>query len=170
MLGVVAHPTVQLNNNLDIRNSMSPAMLNILAIIADAYNPLLLLMCLAVCVYQWRNGFRLYGLRLLAIAVASYAVMFIDQGFSLWSRLGLDFSTHTATSLGMVLFLAAGRSKKWIAILLSSLIAYCWIMYVEAYHTWPDMVSTLAVMSGLFFVVFKLTKKCAINIKSDMAI
>jgi hypothetical protein len=137
---------------------MSPALLNFLAVVADLYNPLLLIMCLALCFYQWRQGVTYYALRLLAIAAASYIVMFIDWGFALWSRLGWDFSTHTATSLGMVLFLAGWGSKKLSYALVGSLLAYCWIMYVEAYHTWADMVSTAVVMATLFCAVFKLTQ------------
>ena len=148
---------------MEIWNLMSSAMLNFLAIIADLYSPLLLILCLALCLYQWRKGLRFYAIRLLAIAVASYTAMFIDHWLNLWGHLGLDFSTHTATSLGMVLFLAAWGSKKLGCALLGSLLAYCWIMYVENYHSWADMVSTAVVMSAVFFAVFKLTDKLTRN-------
>lgn len=138
---------------------MSPSTLHILAIIADLYTPLLLLLSLAVCAYQWRKGFPFYWLRLLLLAIVSYAAMFIDQGLSLWSRLGLDFSTHTATSLALVLFLAAWGSQKLKYALSGSLLAYAWIMYVEGYHSWTDMLSTALVMSAIFLVVFALTQK-----------
>lgn len=137
---------------------MSPSTLHFLAIIADLYTPFLLLLSLTVCAYQWRKGFTLYWLRLLVLAIASYAVMFIDQGFFLWGRLGLDFSTHTATSLALVLFIAAWGSPKLAYVLWASLFAYCNVMYLEGYHTWMDMVSTFLIMSVIFFAVFKLTQ------------
>lgn len=90
---------------------MSASSLRFLAVVADLYTPTLLLMSLAVCIYQWRRGAKFYTIRLLALAAACYLIMFIDQGFSVWSRLGLDFSTHTATSLALVFFLSAWQKK-----------------------------------------------------------
>jgi hypothetical protein len=65
----------------------------------------------------------------------------LDLRLSLWPRLGLDYSTHTAVALVLVLFLsmnAAGQSMPW----LGSLAGYAWLMTYQGYHSLVDIATT----------------------------
>jgi hypothetical protein len=113
--------------------------------IADAYIPALALFSLlAIAISAIQCQWRIVALRLLAIlifAVIAYGFMFIDSWLKLWPALGLDYSTHTAVSLVLVIFLSL-INKKLAAFWLVSLIAYLLLMRYQQYHTFADMATT----------------------------
>jgi hypothetical protein len=119
--------------------------------IADAYVPALALISLLCIVagtwkFRWKIGLeRLLGFA--AVAVIAYGLMFLDLRFGLWPALGLDYSTHTAVSLGLAIFLCFhARRLRWLW--LGSLLCYVALMLYQRYHTVPDIIST-AVVAGV---------------------
>ncbi len=120
-----------------------------LAIVADVYTPLLALASLVVLARTfiqapWREaGLQLLGLS--AALVIVYGLMFLDAHFGLWPAWSLDYSTHTAVALVLVLFLVA-RRPRLTGLWVGSLIAYALLMVYQRYHTLADIASTAAVV------------------------
>jgi hypothetical protein len=131
----------------------------ILAIIADAYNPILLVVSILICVQMWKQGYQLYFTRLLGAVLVVYSVMFIDMWLGIWPHVGLDYSTHTATSLAMVIFIAQNKSIKIKITLGLSLLIYGAIMKFLNYHSWLDMVTTATVIGLMVNLVDKIIVK-----------
>ena len=120
--------------------------------IADSYNPLLLVFSL-ICIgmphlkAQWKMG----GLRLIgfsAVILVAYGLMFADKRYAIWGGFGLDYSTHTATSIGMVLFLSYCTPR--LAMYLSaSFILYALLMLYQQYHSLLDILTTGLIVAPL---------------------
>ena len=115
--------------------------------IADSINPALGVIALLVP-WMRRKGTRyalaLDALTLLAVAVA-YAVQTLDSQLGLWSRAGLDFSTHTAVFIAIASSLwQENRAWQFAAALLG--FGYAALMLYQHYHSWLDITSTAAVM------------------------
>jgi hypothetical protein len=113
--------------------------------VADSYIPLLAIVSLgSIVVAAVKAEWRMAGLRLLtigALLAIAYGLMLVDRRLSIWSRFGLDYSTHTAVALVLVAFLAASKprlSPVW----WSSLIAYVLLMLYQGYHTLSDIIVT----------------------------
>lgn len=121
---------------------------NTLAIIADAYTPLLLLLALIDIARYWRCGNKLCGTRLIYAVFVVYLWMFIDKYFQLWAILGLDYSTHLAAALALVIVIDGGKQLITQLALASSLVAYSWLMFLLHYHSWSDMGSTLCIVAA----------------------
>lgn len=124
--------------------------------IADAYTPLLALAALVLLMsplfaQRWQV-LRVRISRLGAGALVAYGLMFLDNRLVIWPALGLDYSTHTAVALVLVMFLAAHSRKArlpgWL-----SLFAYLLLMLYQRYHTVGDIASTLAVAGLLYLPV-----------------
>lgn len=117
--------------------------------IADAYIPLLALFSLsAIAISAIQGRWRMAIIRLLTIlifAAVAYGFMFIDSWLGLWPAFGLDYSTHTAVSLVLVIFLSV-TNKKLAVFWLVSFIAYVLLMLYQRYHTLADIVSTAVVV------------------------
>ncbi len=113
--------------------------------IADFYTPLLALAALAfIVIALFKSQWRLAGQRLLTLTAAlsvAYGLMFFDKHFKLWSSFGLDYSTHTAVALVLVVFLAT-NAPKLTTLWLVSLLAYALLMLYQGYHTVSDIVVT----------------------------
>jgi hypothetical protein len=116
--------------------------------IADTYLPVLFVWVLAQAVRDGWNGphrkcswWALAPLLLMAALV--YGTFWLDRELSLWHRLNLDYSTHTAASAALCyLIWRRGKTKRrWLIPL--SLLLYLGLMRYQNYHTWGDMVSTL---------------------------
>lgn len=122
--------------------------------IADAYVPLLLAIALGVATVKWMNGQRWFWLRLVASALLVYGVMLADNRWHWWSTMGLDYSTHTAATLALAIFIGVGLRTRLVWILLgTSLLAYGELMFYLGYHTWRDMGATAAVIvAGLWLI------------------
>jgi hypothetical protein len=117
--------------------------------IADAYTPLLAIISLAFTVVAlFKAQWRLAGLRLLTLSTVlaiAYGLMVFDARFSIWSTVGLDYSTHTAVALVLVAFLAVNQSRLT-APGICSLIVYVLLMLYQGYHTVSDIAVTAAVV------------------------
>lgn len=130
----------------------------VLANAADAYTPALLVLALINTVISWRHGDKLRGLWLAYFAIIVYGLMFADLRFSIWSAMGLDFSTHTAAALALVVYNSLQKNILVKILLVISLLLYGCVMDVLDYHSWSDMFSTAFVI-GIFLtpVLFKKT-------------
>lgn len=140
--------------------SLSPALLNILAIIADCYTPLLALIALVRIVNGWREGKRAHAALLVCSVFIVYMWMYIDEQLQLWVRFGLDYSTHTAAAFALVVLICKDNSATYPHLLSASLFGYGVLMYVLDYHSWGDMISTLLVIAAcLLAIIYSLDRK-----------
>ncbi|WP_368563446.1 hypothetical protein [Pseudoxanthomonas sp. UTMC 1351] len=124
--------------------------------IADVYTPLLGVLSIAVIVVGgFRKQWQLTGLRLLAFAVAlvlTYGLMILDARYQLWPALGLDYSTHTALALTLVIFLAMNTPRRKF-VWYGSLVCYVLLMLYQGYHGLADIVTTAVVVGVPMAVV-----------------
>ncbi len=117
--------------------------------IADAYIPLLGGLSLGfVAAPLIRGAWRLARGRLAMVfsgLVCAYGLLLIDNQFGTWASFGMDFSTHSAVALVLIMFLmfcATRLSLLW----LISLAAYALLMLYQGYHTLADIVTTSLVV------------------------
>jgi hypothetical protein len=132
---------------MPLSTTLSPELAHSLDQIADAYTPLLLVIALLDLVLRWRAGDKLHSLKLSYAVAVVYGWMFIDNRFQLWHSLGLDYSTHTAAALALVICIAVRKRLSVKIVLASSLVLYGCLMSLLAYHSWPDMLSTAAIIA-----------------------
>ena len=136
----------------------SPDSLKLLAIACDTYTPILLALALLSIIMQWRKGNKFHGFLLVYFAVIVYGYMFVDKHFQLWSSMGLDYSTHTAAALALVVFISFYKTIAYKLLLAASLIAYGCLMFILQYHSWSDMFSTACAMGIFLLPEFVLRK------------
>ncbi|MRI33812.1 hypothetical protein EOPP23_12530 [Endozoicomonas sp. OPT23] len=121
--------------------------------IADAYNPLLallVLILLAMAVKQGQRELTKKQAVSLCLAMATvYGLYFLDAGFSLWPSAGLDYSSHTAFALVLVLHLMV-YFRKFTGLLVGTFLIDLLLMKYQEYHTWEDMLTTAAVVTALY--------------------
>lgn len=116
----------------------------ILDAIADSYNPLLFIGYIVFSVIYWRRGDKVACIRGFVGIVIAYSLMFLDSALGLWKSLGLDYSTHTAVALALIVFhihkrpLSSGPAISFMV----SLLAYYALMVYQEYHSFLDIVST----------------------------
>ncbi len=129
--------------------------------IADSYNPILLILSIATVFWKAQCSKRSMKLViaklafLLVLILNVYILMFIDNHFVIWRRLGgLDYSTHTALSLVFVLFIGYFQAS-YRVVLGFSYIGYIILMLYQQYHTIMDIVSTIAILGPLSYFVLK---------------
>lgn len=126
-----------------------------LDMIADSYTPLLLIIVLLNFIYTIKKKsevVKFHGVILLGGVVITYGIMFLDNLLHLWPVLGLDYSTHTAAALSLVIYLIVSYKVLWI-IWSTSLVCYIVLMIYQEYHTLMDIVSTAFVVGGLLWIV-----------------
>jgi hypothetical protein len=118
--------------------------------IADAYNPLLALIALAFIARSlFQSQWKVSGIRLMAfimIAIVAYGLMFLDHQYHLWGYWELDYSTHSAVALGLVLLLSF-ISPRFVMLWTISFVGYALLMLYQRYHTVPDILTTGIVVS-----------------------
>jgi hypothetical protein len=125
-----------------------------LAIICDLYNPLLLIISLFL-IYKQKAILQSIVFFLWIIIVA-YGLMFIDIKLDLWKTFSLDYSTHTATAVGMIVFIGVLiKAPLRIAMLVFSLALYAVLMKVLGYHGYLDVITTTIVVVPLVLIGFK---------------
>ena len=133
--------------------------------IADAYIPALFILCLCLLIKlilnrNWQTVLRQGGLLVMGLVVA-YALMFIDQYFSLWPMFDLDYSTHSAVSLVLIItlsvMLASWRMVWWL-----SLLGYFLLMLYQQYHSLADIISTVLIVGAVLFPLVR-----SINLKNN---
>ncbi|WNO11570.1 hypothetical protein [Teredinibacter sp. KSP-S5-2] len=118
-----------------------------LDVIADAYTPTLLISFILCVTYiaTRKKEQRIHVGRavvfLTALLIASYGLMFLDNAIGLWPTFGLDYSTHTAVSLSLIIGLVVLIQRKVVWIILS-FVAYLLLMLYQQYHSVSDIVTT----------------------------
>jgi hypothetical protein len=137
-----------------------------LAIICDLYNPLLLIISLFL-IYKQKAILQSIVFFLWIIIVA-YVLMFIDIKFGLWKMFSLDYSTHTATAVGMIVFIGALiKMPLRIAMLVFSLVLYAVLMKVLGYHGYLDVITTTMVVVPLVLIGFKFINELWRSLPSE---
>jgi len=134
---------------------MSMTTYEIIDTFCDAINPLLLLMCLSLCVSyslnkKYRVAFTCFGL-LMVLMVLVYGSKFLDDKLLLWHRFGGDFSTHLAFALVCCVFLFRRLAKPTIWIFVA--VIYGLLMWYQKYHTVYDMLTTAVWVLPLAFTM-----------------
>ncbi|MCL1122918.1 hypothetical protein [Shewanella surugensis] len=127
--------------------------------IADSYIPALGLVFIIfafkkVSIYGWHSqAYEVLGVLISVMLI--YGIMFIDNVFNIWPRLGLDYSTHTALSLVFVThFSLQSKNQRLIASL--SMILYIILMIYQKYHTLLDIFTTsIIVLPFITLLQFK---------------
>ena len=133
--------------------------------IADSYTPLLLILCLIFLgksLYKKQfTRLKVQGAFVIYSLLVSYGIMFWDNQFNLWPALSLDYSTHTAVALSLVVSLCL-MVKPLIRLWVASLLMYMTLMDYQNYHSLADMLSTaLVVIIFLAPVGARIIKKSA---------
>lgn len=87
-------------------------------------------------------------LAVVSAVVVVYGVMFLDKALGLWHVWNSDYSTHSAGAIAMVVlwsFVAA----PWF---IGGIVVFCLyaiLMVYQGYHSWLDILSTIAVVAPL---------------------
>ncbi|WP_416395616.1 hypothetical protein [Allohahella sp. A8] len=124
--------------------------------IADAYVPLLGVICIVLIaqralVTDWAHA-RKGVLLLIHGLIVTYGLMVLDYQLGIWPAVGLDYSTHSAIAISLVLVaLFIMPSLLWP--LVSSLVGYGLLMLYQNYHTLADLLTTGVGVSLLIFPV-----------------
>lgn len=139
-------------------------------VIADAYIPCLAFILLAQMIYtlylqQYRQ---LTGHVIIALLLITtvYIIRYIDNITQTWASFGLDYSTHTA--LALVILIAIGKFKNMSKtntyyFLICSFAAYIFLMKWMNYHTVMDMLTTfvfLLICSAILIYSAEKITKC----------
>lgn len=129
--------------------------------IADAVDPLLLLLTL---VAPWWTFTPLQGRQRLWFYLAAgiglsnvYLWQWLDHQFRLWPAVGLDYSTHTAFAVSLIVSLAVLR-RSWLWGLVPLLLAYAILMRYLHYHTFMDVFTTTLAIAPLSYLIHGLNK------------
>lgn len=116
--------------------------------IADSYIPFLAIVYfvgLGVRVVK-RPSERRYLIKVLVffagLLLVSYGAMFLDNAIHIWPAFGLDYSTHTAVSLTLIMSICVLARRFW-KVCISSFVVYVLLMLYQKYHTFSDIVSTV---------------------------
>ena len=129
--------------------------------IADSYTPFLAIVFLVGLVgraFKYPSEKRFLGrvfIFFVGLLTVSYGIMFLDNAVQVWPSFNLDYSTHTAVSLTLVLSICALARQFW-KIVISSFLLYVLLMLYQKYHTVGDIVSTMIVIGLSAFVFAKL--------------
>lgn len=131
--------------------------------IADSYIPILVILSFALLLRnmflsQWRE-LALHVIILSFGLLVAYGLMFIDSKLKFWSMLELDYSTHTAVALVVVIFLVVA-AKKYAFVWLGSLVCYFLLMLYQGYHSVEDIVTTMICVGLLVLSVVFLLLRC----------
>jgi len=89
------------------------------------------------------------------LLLISYGIMFIDNEIQIWPSLDLDYSTHTAVSLTLVISICVLARQFW-KVVISSFVLYALLMLYQKYHTVLDIVSTVVPLVLSALVLLKL--------------
>jgi len=128
----------------------------ILDFVADSYNPIALAVLLAVIIKEYQITSKAKGM-ISAVSLLSglfivYGIQWIDKAFGIWSRFGLDYSTHTAFSI-CIITLSVSLRVRGREIILLSLAGYLLLMLYQGYHTLMDIAATGIVIFPLLIVL-----------------
>jgi hypothetical protein len=129
--------------------------------IADTYIPSLAVLSVAACVPEAGinrlPGFAVRLATLTMLVAVSIGLMLADQKFGWWPAFGLDYSTHTALALSLVLWLAT-RWPRGGLVWWTSLGLYCALMLYQRYHTLSDIMTTAMVVAPLTWLIVRQSR------------
>lgn len=136
----------------------------ILGIVADIYIPLIFLLIALELIFDDKSlavikkSLKSRLLLLIFMLCSAFGFMAIDNTIKLWPKLGLDYSTHSAVALVLVLFLYLLKPKFCIYYIVS-LLLYFWLMVLLEYHSVLDVFSTVLIILPLNLSLFIFAKK-----------
>ena len=132
----------------------------ILDLVADSYNPLILLIALVLSLRAIHEKKIVKALRnigmLLVTIIPVYALMLIDKKVEIWLSMGLDYSTHTALAAVITMYIA--KETRFALQIFTSTALYIGLMLYQEYHTLLDIVSTLVVIVPITMMINKFSK------------
>lgn len=117
--------------------------------IADSVNPILGVIALIWPWVRWRGSWRHAALNLLVTLLSvglAFGMSALDGKFGWWPAAGLDFSTHTAISIALIVSVASIKPSTWMA-WTAVLLGYFVLMVYQRYHTWADIGTTAVVIA-----------------------
>jgi hypothetical protein len=133
--------------------------------VAECYIPVLAFLSLLSLVFYSRLSFKKpkeVGIRFLLLVILLlivYGLLMLDQRFGIWPSFGrLDYSTHTALSLALVMYLAF-HHKKYQEVLVGSFVLYVPLMLYQKYNSVADIAVTGIVIGAVCFSVLKITER-----------
>ena len=144
---------------------MTNELLQTLHKVADSYIPVLGFCSLLSLVFYSRFSFakpKEVGTRIMLLVVLVfmvYALLVLDRKFGIWPSFGrLDYSTHTALSLALVMFLAF-HHKKYQELLVGSFVLYVPLILFQKYSSVADVAVTGIVIGGACFGILKMAER-----------
>lgn len=123
---------------------------------ADLYIPLLAFIAIACMSSGSQNWVKIVFFRLIFLIIllgVAYGFMFLDNYYYIWPKLGLDYSTHTAVSSVLVLFLVL-LIPRFLLLWSASLVVYYSLMLYQEYHSLTDILSTVFVVAIVIAIIF----------------
>lgn len=128
-------------------------MANPLALVCEIFTPILVLACFTLPWFEKNTANRPFIICAALIElglglISTYGLMILDNTYTLWPALGLDYSTHTAFALTFCLPLVKHQHWSWGIVLL----LYTWVMETLSYHSWADIFTT-SIAWGIFTLV-----------------
>lgn len=135
-------------------------MYEMLDAIADAVNPTLLIIAMALPLFRAVRGRirveRWYLCAAIGLALV-YAAMYADGVLLLWGRIGADYSTHTAFALVLCMLVSSITRQFMVAASLLFL-GYVALMLYQRYHTLLDVVTTVIAVAAVFAMTLHFLK------------
>ncbi len=119
--------------------------------VADNVNPVFGVFTLAwAWVVRKRSGHGgLFGNAFTLLSVAAvYALQWIDNRLHLWSRMSLDYSTHTAVCTALIVSLFWMDRRAGIGGIVLG-VGYVVLMRYQNYHSLADIMTTAAVLVAI---------------------
>lgn len=116
--------------------------------LADSVNPAMGILVLIWPWLRWRGSWRLAVVNIAVTLVSvgfAFALSTLDAKFGWWPSVGLDFSTHTAVAIALVVALCSIKPSTWSA-WTALLLGYIVLMVYQRYHSWADILTTAVVI------------------------
>lgn len=126
-----------------------------LKVVADSVNPILGILAIVLPFAKsrgaWRQAAAHLGVTLVIVAL-TYLFRAVLQLEALWASWGMDFTTHGAICIVLVVALSSLSWKRfWVWGVV--FVAYDELMVYENFHTWADIGTTSAVLLPFTLVV-----------------
>lgn len=129
--------------------------------IADAIDPLLLFFTIVAPQLLFSHLRKDQSLRFYRAAGAGlgnvYLWQWLDNQFRFWPSLGLDYSTHTAFAVTLIVSLSVLR-RNWLWGLVPLLLVYAMLMKYLHYHTLLDMITTALIIMPFTYFIHKVNE------------
>ncbi len=126
--------------------------------IADSYNPFLLLISIAIVAISFIRNHKHSAASQTTVLLLGFGIIYfiywLDQQLKLWTSFGLDYSTHTATSLLMTTFIFY-YLKRLRYLFLIMFIVYLLIMIYQKYHSIQDILTTCMIIFPISLLLVK---------------